>query len=43
VASEAALRELFTPEYKRQADSAIELQLEKAGVTLAYLLNKNLR
>jgi len=27
------------PAYQRQADPMIELQLEKAGVRLAYLLN----
>jgi hypothetical protein len=31
-----------TPEYERQAELVIELQLEKAGVRLAYLLNANL-
>jgi S1/P1 Nuclease len=29
--------------YQRQADAAIELQLEKAGVRLAYLLNAILK
>jgi hypothetical protein len=32
----------ITPEYERQAEPVIELQLEKAGVRLAYLLNANL-
>jgi hypothetical protein len=32
----------ITPEYERQADAVIELQLEKAGVRLAYLLNRQL-
>jgi hypothetical protein len=32
----------ITPEYERQAESVIELELEKAGVRLAYLLNANL-
>jgi hypothetical protein len=31
------------PAYQRQADPVIELQLEKAGVRLAYLLNESLR
>lgn len=31
------------PEYERQADPAIETQLEKAGVRLAYLLNMDLK
>ena len=31
-----------TPAYVQQADAVIELQLEKAGVRLAYLLNANL-
>jgi hypothetical protein len=30
------------PEYERQAEPVIELQLEKAGVRLAYLLNADL-
>ena len=30
---------LITPAYERQADNVIELQLEKAGVRLAYLLD----
>ena len=30
---------LITPDYERQADLVIELQLEKAGVRLAYLLD----
>jgi len=29
----------ITPAYEHQADPVIELQLEKAGVRLAYLLN----
>jgi hypothetical protein len=29
----------ITPAYERQADPVIELQLEKAGVRLAYLLD----
>ena len=29
----------ITPTYERQADPVIELQLQKAGVRLAYLLN----
>jgi len=33
----------FTAEYERQADPVIELQLEKAGVRLAYLLNTALQ
>ena len=32
----------IAPEYERHADQAIELQLEKAGVRLAYLLDANL-
>jgi hypothetical protein len=32
----------ITPVYERQADPVIELQLEKAGVRLAYLLDANL-
>jgi len=32
----------ITPEYERQAEPVIELQLEKAGVRLAYLLDANL-
>jgi hypothetical protein len=32
----------ITPAYEQQADPVIELQLEKAGVRLAYLLNTNL-
>ncbi len=32
----------ITPEYERQAEPMIELQLEKAGVRLAYLLDANL-
>jgi hypothetical protein len=32
----------ITPAYERQADPVIELQLEKAGVRLAYLLDANL-
>jgi hypothetical protein len=32
----------ITAEYERQADAVIELQLEKAGVRLAYLLDNNL-
>jgi len=31
------------PAYQRQADPVIELQLEKAGVRLAYLLNAGLK
>jgi hypothetical protein len=31
------------PEYERQADPIIELQLQKAGVRLAYLLNATLQ
>ena len=31
------------PEYERQAEPVIELQLEKAGVRLAHLLNDALR
>jgi hypothetical protein len=34
---------LITAEYERQADRAIELQLEKAGVRLAWLLNNALK
>jgi hypothetical protein len=33
----------ITTDYERRADLAIELQLEKAGVRLAYLLNSALR
>ena len=33
----------ITPNYERQADPVIELQLEKAGVRLAHLLNDALR
>jgi len=33
----------ITPAYERQADPVIELQLEKAGVRLADLLNEDLR
>ena len=32
----------ITPAYEQQADPVIELQLEKAGVRLAYLLNMSL-
>jgi hypothetical protein len=32
----------ITPEYERQAEPVIELQLEKAGVRPAYLLDANL-
>ena len=32
-----------TPACERQADPVIELQLEKAGVRLAYLLNGTLK
>ena len=32
----------ITPEYERGAEPVIELQLEKAGVRLAYLLAANL-
>ena len=32
----------ITPDYERQAESVINLQLEKAGVRLAYLLDANL-
>ena len=32
----------ITPEYERQVEPVIEIQLEKAGVRLAYLLNANL-
>jgi hypothetical protein len=32
----------ITPAYEQQADPVIELQLEKAGVRLAFLLNVNL-
>jgi hypothetical protein len=32
----------ITPAYEREADPVIELQLEKAGVRLAYLLNQSL-
>ena len=32
----------ITPEYERQPEPLIELQLEKAGVRLAYLLDANL-
>jgi hypothetical protein len=34
---------VITPEYERRADSVIAIQLEKAGVRLAYLLNEDLR
>lgn len=33
----------ITSAYEQQADPAIELQLEKAGVRLAYVLNQSLR
>ena len=33
----------ITPEYERQAEAVIELQLEKAGVRLAYVLDQALR
>jgi hypothetical protein len=33
----------ITPEYERQAESVIELQLEKAGVRLAYVVNQALQ
>ena len=33
----------ITPAYEQQADPVIELQLEKAGVRLAYLLNGTLK
>jgi hypothetical protein len=33
----------ITPDYERQAEPVIELQLEKAGVRLAHLLNDELR
>ena len=33
---------LITAEYERQADAVIELQLERAGVRLAYLLDASL-
>jgi hypothetical protein len=33
----------ITPAYERQADPVIELQLEKAGVRLAHLLNAALK
>jgi hypothetical protein len=33
----------ITPAYEQQADAVIELQLEKAGVRLAYLLNADLK
>ena len=33
----------ITPAYERQADLVIELQLEKSGVRLAYLLDKALQ
>ena len=32
----------ITPSYEQQATLAIDLQLEKAGIRLAYLLNTNL-
>jgi hypothetical protein len=32
----------ITPAYEHQADAVIGLQLEKAGVRLAYLLDANL-
>ena len=32
----------ITSDYERQADPVVELQLEKAGVRLAYLLNEEL-
>jgi len=34
---------VIDPAYQRQADPVIELQLEKAGVRLAFLLNAALR
>lgn len=33
---------VITPAYEQQAAPVIELQLERAGVRLAYLLNANL-
>jgi hypothetical protein len=33
----------ITPAYERQAGPVIELQLEKAGVGLAWLLNETLK
>jgi hypothetical protein len=33
----------ITPAYERQAELAVELQLERAGVRLAYLLDQALR
>lgn len=33
----------ITPAYEQQADPVIEIQLEKAGVRLAYLLNTDLK
>lgn len=33
----------ITTTYEREADPVIELQLEKRGVRLAYLLNADLR
>lgn len=33
----------ITAAYERQADPAVELRLEKAGVRLAYLLNGTLK
>jgi hypothetical protein len=33
---------VITPEYERQADQVIETQLARAGVRLAFLLNKAL-
>ena len=33
----------ITAAYEKQADSVIEIQLEKAGVRLAYVLNSALQ
>lgn len=33
----------ITPDYERQADRVVELQLERAGVRLAWLLNRALK
>jgi hypothetical protein len=33
----------ITTAYEKEVDRVVEIQLEKAGVRLAYLLNENLR
>ena len=34
---------VIAPEYEKQADPAIEMQLEKAGVRLAFVLNADVK